>query len=129
MTLFVESLQDSLPEPLLEFEEELDAGEVDPKVLCQVAYPEDPPKVVLREEADVRFGPGGTDEALLLVNTQGAGVNRDDIGRHADHVDRPCWINPCTPALQHLIRLQPYQYHCQESYLQNGSHRGEGCLL
>jgi hypothetical protein len=53
LTLFVQSLQDSFPEPLLKFEEELDAGEIDPKVLRQVAYPEDAPKVVLREEADV----------------------------------------------------------------------------
>ena len=53
MTLFVQSLQDSFAESLLEFEEELDPGEVDPKVLGEVAYPEDPPKVVLREEADV----------------------------------------------------------------------------
>ena len=75
MTLFVQSLQDSFPEPLLKFEEELDAGEIDPKVLRQVAYPEDAPKVVLGEETDVRLGSGGTDEALLLVDAQGAGVN------------------------------------------------------
>jgi hypothetical protein len=53
LTLFVQSLQDSLPEPLLKLKEELDAGEIDPKVLRQVAYPEDAPKVVFREEADV----------------------------------------------------------------------------
>ena len=39
-----------------------------PKVLGEVTYPEDSPQIVLREEADVRFGPGGTDEALLLVD-------------------------------------------------------------
>jgi hypothetical protein len=69
LTLFVQSLQDSFAEPLLKFEEELDAGEIDPKVLRQVAYPEDAPKVVLREEADVRFGSGGADKALLLVDS------------------------------------------------------------
>jgi hypothetical protein len=68
LTLFVQSLQYSFAEPLLKFEEELDAGEIDPKVLRQVAYPEDAPKVVLREEADVRFGSGGADKALLLVD-------------------------------------------------------------
>jgi hypothetical protein len=68
LTLFVQSFQNSFPEPLLEFEEELDSGEVDPKVLGEVTYPEDSPQIVLREEADVRFGPGGTDEALLLVD-------------------------------------------------------------
>jgi hypothetical protein len=69
LTLFVQSLQDSFAEPLLKFEEELDAGEIDPKVLRQVAYPEDAPKVVLREEADVRFGSGGADKAFLLVDS------------------------------------------------------------
>jgi len=128
LTLFVQSLQDPFPEPLLKFEEELDAGEIDPKVLRQVAYPEDPPQVVLREEADVRFGAGGADQTLVFVDAQGAGVNRDDVGCHADHVDRPCWIDPCTPTLQHPDRLQPYQYHCQESYPQNGSHGGKGAL-
>jgi hypothetical protein len=51
-------------------------------------------------------------------------VDRDDVGGHADHVDRPCWIDPGTPALQHPNRLQPYQYHCQESYPQGGRHKG-----
>jgi hypothetical protein len=69
LTLFVQSFQNSFPEPLLEFEEKLDPGEVDPKVLGEVTYPEDSPQIVLREEADVRFGPGGADEALLLVDS------------------------------------------------------------
>jgi hypothetical protein len=53
LTLFVQSFQNSFPEPLLEFKEELDPGEVDPKVLGEVTYPEDSPQIVLREEADV----------------------------------------------------------------------------
>jgi hypothetical protein len=52
-------------------------------------------------------------------------VNRDDVGGHADHVDRSCWIDACTPTLQHPNRLQPYQYHCQESYPQSGRHEVE----
>lgn len=46
-------------------------------------------------------------------------MGRNDIGGHADHVDRPRWIDAGTPALQHPDRLQPYQCHCQESYPQS----------
>jgi hypothetical protein len=68
LTLFVQSLQDPFTESLLKFEEELDPCQVHAKVLGEVAYPEDSPQIVLREEADVRLGAGGADQALLLVD-------------------------------------------------------------
>ena len=59
----VQRFEDAPTEFLLELEEDLDAGKIDPAVAGEVADPEDPPDVVLGIEADVRGGPRGCEEA------------------------------------------------------------------
>src|SRR3954471_1719287 len=83
----VQALEDPGPEPLLELEQDSDAGEVDPEVLSQVTDPHDPPDVLLRIEADVGGRSRRADEALFLVDPQRPRMHADDARRHADHVD------------------------------------------
>ena len=52
-SFFIESLEDSFTEPLLQLKEELDPGEVHTEILREVSYPEDSAQIVFGEEADV----------------------------------------------------------------------------
>ena len=73
-----EGFQDPGPESLLELEQDPDPGEVDAAFLGQVPDPQDPPDVVLAVEANVGWGPGGAEQALVLVDPE---RSRMDAGR------------------------------------------------
>ena len=93
-----ERLQDPGTHPLLDLEEDADAGQVDAEVLGQVADPEDPPDVILGVEADVGWRARRADQALLLVDAQRSRMHADDAGGHADDVDRSTGISPVAVA-------------------------------
>ena len=87
------------PKAFLELEEDAHPREVHAQVLGQVPDPEDAAEIVLRVQADVRTSAGRTDEPLALVDAERPGMDADQLGGHADDVDRPAGVPPRTLAL------------------------------
>jgi len=54
---------------------DLDAGEVDSKVVDEAPYLLRPPNIVHRVKADAALGPRRDDQALSLVGPEGLGVD------------------------------------------------------
>src|SRR6266404_9837742 len=85
----VERLENPLAEPLLELEQDLDAGEVHPPVASQMTNPLNPSDVLVAVESDVGRGSGRAEQALVLVDPQGSRMDGDDSCGDADDIDRP----------------------------------------
>ena len=83
----IEGFEDPSAEALLEFEQDPDAGEVHAALPGQMTDPGEPTDVVLAVEADVGWGPGRAEQALVLVDAEGSRMRAHEGRRHADDVD------------------------------------------
>src|SRR5919108_3794130 len=73
---------------LLELHDQLDPGQVDPR-LGQLLDGAQPVDVPLRVPPSVPGGPGRPEQSLALVDPQGLGMDPRELGGHADDVDGP----------------------------------------
>ena len=67
-------------------------SQVHAALLREVADDPHPLEVLIGVEPDVGIGPDGLDEAFLFIDPQRARMDAHQLGRHADHIDRPAGV-------------------------------------